>query len=259
MTEQLVSRSNPRIKLAASLDRSSQCRKKGRFLVEGPRFIEDMLSAALPLDFAILSEKATGLCEETAYKALEKGIDVLRVPPGVFADVSSTEHSQGIAAVSPVPRFTPSVVFSGGTVLALDGVGDPGNAGTAIRSAAAFGCSGVLFLEGSVYPWNPKVTRASAGLNSRVPIIEEKSLAVLKASFPGYTFLEASGDGGDIAALEAPPSVCIVIGSEADGVRMETRLLTDGAVSIPMVPGVDSLNAGVSASILLYSLFTKRR
>ena len=258
MTEQVTSRGNSRIKLACSLKKTSMCRKTGKFLLEGPRFIKDLVQRDSPADFIVISDTATSFCVSTAEEAENKGITVLEVPADLFGDISATEHSQGIVAVCPIPSFSPERVFTGGTVLALDGVGDPGNAGTAIRSAKAFGCSGILFLQGSAFPWNPKVTRASAGLNSSIPIIEAESLAAVRGSFEHYLFLEASADGKDISLIQGSSPVCIVIGSEASGVREETRRNTHGSVSIPMAPEVESLNAGVSASILLYSLFRRK-
>lgn len=258
MKERVASRQNSRIKLAVSLKRTPNCRKTGKFLLEGPRFIGDLISSGERAEFLVMSEEATALCERTADEASAKGLPVLLVSQELFKEVSATEHSQGIAAVCRIPVSSTGTVFSGGTVLALDGVGDPGNAGTAVRSAAAFDCSGVLFLKGSAFPWSPKVTRASAGLNTRVPVMEADSLSDIRTAHPGYRFLEASAEGNDISSLVHDSPVCIVIGSEAQGVRKETRRWLDGSVSIPMSPGVESLNAGVSASILLYSLFRKR-
>lgn len=258
MTEQVKSRGNTRIKLAVSLHKASGCRKSGRYLLEGPRFIKDLIRRHGAIDYTVISEGATDFCINTAEEARKAGIAVLKVSADLFRDVSATEHSQGIAAVCPIPSFTRENVFSGGTVLALDGVGDPGNAGTAVRSAAAFGCSGVVFLKGSSFPWSPKVTRSSAGLNSSIPIIEAESLAALKETFTGYAFLEASMEGRDVSLIDETSPVCIVTGSEAMGISGDTRRYIDGSVSIPMSPGVESLNAGVSASIILYSLFKKK-
>ena len=137
-------------------------------------------------------------------------------------------------------------------------MGDPGNAGTAVRSAAAFNCGGVVFLKGSAFPWSPKVSRSSAGLNSVTPVIEADSLKELASSFPNYLFLEAAADGDDISTLEIDSPAALVIGAEATGVTEGTKRFTGGKVSIPMIPGVESLNAGVSASILLYCLFRRK-
>ncbi len=258
MTEKVTSRGNSRIKLAVSLKKTSHCRKTGKFLLEGPRFINDLMERGYPADFIVVSRMATGFCLSTAAEGAKRGITVLEVPEDLFKDISATEHSQGIAAVCSIPSSSPEQVFNGGTVLALDGVGDPGNAGTAVRSGKAFGCSGILFLQESAFPWNPKVTRASAGLNTSIPIMEAESLAGVKGSFREYRFLEASAQGQDIALVERTSPVCIVIGSEACGIKKETRRYMDGSVSIPMTPEVESLNAGVSASILLYSLFRRK-
>lgn len=258
MIETLSSRSNPRIKLAASLNSSSQCRKKKSYLLEGPRFIRDYISREDHSCFVILSENATQECVETARIASSEDFTVLRVPEAIFSDISRTEHSQGLAAVAPIPVYEAEGVFNGGTVLALDGVADPGNAGTAVRSAAAFGCSGVVFLPGSAFPWNPKVTRASAGLNSAVPIIEAGSLALLKKSFSDYLFAGTDSGGSRTPESLEGNSLCIVTGSEARGLSGETREALDCSVGIPMAPGVESINAGVSASIILYQLFRNR-
>lgn len=257
MIQSVSSRTNPRIKLAASLNKSSQCRKRNTYLLEGPRFINDLLKRNDLLEFIVLSEQATAVCREAAVKAAKAGIQVLEVPVEIFSDVSSTEHSQGIAAVCTIPEFTAEDVFNGRTVLALDGVSDPGNAGTAVRSAAAFGCSGVVFLPGSAFPWNPKVTRSSAGLVSSIPIIEMGSLIEAKTVFSEYLFLGASAAGEDISLEKNERPVCILIGSEAHGLSSDSLAVADRLVSIPMEARVESLNAGVSASLVLYSLFRR--
>lgn len=257
MIREVTSRTNPFLKLAASLLTTSGCRKAGKYIMEGPRFIEDLAGTA-DMDFAVLSEAATGNARKAAKLLSQNGNTVLRVPEKLFADISSTGHSQGLAAVRSIPHHPPEKVFDGRTVLILDGVGDPGNAGTAVRSAAAFNCGGVVFLRGSAFPWSPKVSRSSAGLNSVTPVIEADSLKELASSFPNYLFLEAAADGDDISTLEIDSPAALVIGAEATGVTEGTKRFTGGKVSIPMIPGVESLNAGVSASILLYCLFRRK-
>jgi len=254
----VTSRANDKVKLAVSLKSSSQCRKNRLFLVEGPRFIRDIVKGNLPLEFIFVSEKATYESVGAAELAEADGIVILRLPEHIFRDISSTEHSQGIAAVAPLPSHRLSDVFNGGTVLALDGVSDPGNAGTAIRSAAAFNCSGVVFLSGSVFPWNSKVTRSSAGLNSLLPVVEEESLAGIKHQFSDYLFLGASPDGESISTAITTNPLCIIVGSEAHGLSETSLSRMTGSVGIPMAEGVESLNAGVSASIILYELFRRK-
>lgn len=226
--------------------------------MEGPKFINDYLTREQQIDFAVLSEGATAESRAVAKAADEAGYTVIEIPAAVFSEIADTGNSQGITAVCPLPEHSISSVFSGGTVLVLDGVSDPGNAGTAIRSAAAFDCSGVVFLKGSAFPWSPKVTRAAAGLNSFIPIIEMDDLSGIREKFPDYLFFGASAIGRNMSELFSSSlyPVCIVIGSESHGLSETTASLMDSAVSIPMKTGVESLNAGVSASILLSTLFT---
>lgn len=259
MIQPISSRANARIKLAAALAKSSACRKRKRFLMEGPRFVNDHLDRDGSIDFVVVNQNATKEASLVGRILDSTGHLVLEVPEEIYSDISNTGNSQGIAAICPIPEHSLADVFSGGTVLVLDNVNDPGNAGTAIRSAAAFACSGVVFLKGSAFPWSPKVTRSAAGLNSSIPICEAVSLAVVKDQFPEYQIFGA--DSGAITvesilnSLSTP--VCIVIGSEAHGLSETTQSIMTGSVSIPMAAGVESLNAGVSASIILSDLFRK--
>jgi TrmH family RNA methyltransferase len=251
------SRANIRIKLAASLGKTSTSRKRGRFLMEGPRFVTDHISRGGSVDFVVVSENPSIHAQTAAELADSRGIPVLQVSDIIYKCISTTETPQGIEAVCPIPEYTDRDLFTGKTVLVLDGVSDPGNAGTAIRSAAAFGCSGVVFLKGSVYPWSPKVTRAAAGINSAIPIIETQNLTLLKGKYPRYSFLGASSTGspaGKVINTAAKP-VCVVVGSEAHGLSASTRRELTDLVSIPMAEAVESLNVGVSGSILLYLLW----
>lgn len=259
MIHSITSRANPKIKLAASLAKSSACRKKNCFLMEGPRFMNDHLERDESIDFVVVNENASEEASLVATIFDNSGHLVLEVPEEIFSDISNTGNSQGITAICPIPEHSLTDVFSGGTVLVLDNVNDPGNAGTAIRSAAAFGCSGIVFLKGSAFPWNPKVTRAATGLNSSIPICEAVSLLAIKNQFPEYQILGAESSGIPVDTLldSLSKPVCIVIGSEAHGLSETTKSLITGSVCIPMTTGVESLNAGVSASIILSELFRK--
>jgi RNA methyltransferase, TrmH family len=247
---------NQRLKIAAALSSPSRCRRHGLFQVEGPRFISDLIDRNCPVEFLVLSSEATRAAGDCALMASDKGLTVLKTPSALFRRVSDTVHSQGILAVCPTPSHTIHSVFSGGNVLVLDGVSDPGNAGTAIRSAAAFGCSGTVFLKGSVFPWSPKVTRASAGLNTAHPIAEASTTGEITsvAIKRSYTLAGARSGGVDIREARLSPPVCLFIGAEAAGLSDETRNSVQQTVSIAMAPGVESLNAGVSASIMLHWL-----
>ncbi len=252
MTPAVTSTANRRVKLAASLHRPSGCLEHGAFLVEGPRFL-DCAGRIRPM-FVLISTDATDEAVSAAGKARAAGFEVIELAPRVFARVSSTSTPQGIAAVFPLPSWSGDDVFKGSTVVALDGVSDPGNAGTIIRSALAFGCSGAVFLPGSAFPYSPKTTRAAAGTNMTLPVITEDSLEDLVQRFPGYLFAGADSGGTPLERFAPGRPVCMVVGSEAHGLSPRVRSCLSGLVAIPMAGGVDSLNAGVCASIILHHL-----
>ncbi len=221
--------------------------------MEGSRFVADYLCNSEP-KWIILSEEATSASRAVADNASEAGIVILEIPPKLFSEISDTAHSQGIIAVCALPEIKENELKPEGTFLLLDGISDPGNTGTIIRSAAAFGCSCVIMGEGCCCPFTPKVTRASTGTNMKVPVLFDIDLPsfMLKNS-DKCTFFGAEVSGGSIEQIRSSTgSIGIVIGSEAHGISEEVHERLDGTVSIHMKEGVESLNAAISASILLY-------
>jgi len=250
LTTTVTSSGNRRVKLAASLHRPRGCVEHGAFLVEGPRFLD---GAGRPL-FVMVSAEASSEALVAAEKARGMGLEVIELSPQVFARIADTKTPQGILAVHPIPVWGEADVFRGGTVVALDGVSDPGNAGTIIRSAAAFQSDGAVFLPGSAYPFSPKTTRSAAGANTALPIITADSLGKLKETHPEYSFVGAETGGTPLGKFRPSGPVCVVVGSEAHGLSQAARVCLSARVAIPMAGGVDSLNAGVCASIILHHL-----
>jgi TrmH family RNA methyltransferase len=182
--------------------------------------------------------------------------DVIVVPDVLMATISATETPQGVIGVFPMPEREPLRPAPQLTVVA-DGVQDPGNLGTMIRSAAASGASQVLCTRGTVDPYNPKVVRAAAGAHFLVPIRFAEDLA---AAVEGSTVYVAEiGPGTPIDQVDWTVPSSVIIGSEAHGPGAEARSLASLPISIPMVNSVESLNAGVAASIILYEAFRQRR
>jgi TrmH family RNA methyltransferase len=148
-----------------------------------------------------------------------------------------------------------------GPLLAIAGVQDPGNLGTILRSAEAFGAGGVLLGEGTVNPFNPKVVRASAGSIFRLPVARVKLLEALEAMKKQSLRLVATashkGTPLDQAKLSGP--LAIFIGSEGAGLSRDLIKEMDEVVAIPQAPQVESLNAGVAASIVLYEVMRQRK
>lgn len=252
--------SNRHLKLIRKLQTSSGVRKNRAFILEGPRYIRDYLvnSGDKPLFLVIASEKL-----QYFYDILEQSekreIEINEVSAELFQrSIATTRHSQGIVAVCPLPEKNLNDISGGNLVLILDGVSDPGNTGTAIRSASAFGCSGVICSKGTCYPFLPDVTRASAGTNAQIPVLASVKLsaAVINLKKRGFTILGADMSGRDISALSVTGPVAVIIGSETSGLTEEMRSAVDDYISIPINTDVESLNAGVSASIILYALST---
>lgn len=171
--------------------------------------------------------------------------------------MADTMHSQGFIAVYPIPSITEmDIVFKGG-VLVLDRISDPGNMGTMIRSASAFGSSALIAGSGSCCPFAPKVTRAAAGTNTSFPILFDVDLAsFIRRHSSECCFIGADTSGGTPERLrERDRCIGLVIGSESQGISETVSHLLEDSVGIPMVNDVESLNAGVSASILLWEMF----
>ena len=171
-----------------------------------------------------------------------------------LADVGT---HQGVFGVFRTPVHTLDEVRTGGRYLALERVQDPGNVGTLLRSAAAFGFDGVLLSDGCASVWAPKTLRASMGAAVRIPVIEAgkmpEAIAALRAK--GITCLAAAlYKSQPLSAAEPryPGGVCVVIGSEGQGLTEETIRACNGTVRIPMTDRVESLNAGIAGSILLW-------
>ena len=259
MNIKIVSSTNARLKTARNLFSRAGIIKQGFFLIEGPRFISDCLERGNP-EWVFLSETAGSPSRLVAERASKNNVDILELPAKLFAGISDTENSQGIVAVFPVPPADIDVTPRSGIFLLLDRIADPGNMGTIIRSAAAFGCTAVLTGKGSCFPFIPKVTRSAAGTNSFVPLISDVDLAAfMRDNSETMDFLGADPSGTDIQNIR-PEAGChgLVIGSEAHGISEEVNNHLSLKVAIPMAPGVESLNAGVSASILLYALSTAK-
>jgi TrmH family RNA methyltransferase len=238
-------------------------RKQGLFLMEGPRFICDYLSSGKGNpEFAVMSRECTSEALSAAERLTEEGVEILCVPGKLLSEITDTAHGQGLAAVCPLPACAMEDIVAGGPVLVLDRISDPGNVGTAIRSAAAFGTAGVVCGKGTCFPFIPAVTRAAAGLNSAVPVLRgvETARVLRGLADAGYTVLAADSQGTPVgdADLPDPGRTVLVVGSEAHGLSAEAVEIADLTLSIPMNRGVESLNAGVSAAILLYVISTGR-
>ena len=256
---------------AISQDKSGAAGRDRRSLagIEGPNLLEEALRAGLRLDCVFIAQGAEHLLEGLR---LPESADVLLVPRELLNSVLATETPQPVAALGEPPEWSweqllglrekaaSLLALATPLVIVLAGLQDPGNLGTILRSAEAFGATGVLSLPGTVSAWNPKAVRASAGSLFRLPLISasaEDCLARLRAA--GVKILSTAVDGAEAAdRIDLAGPVALIIGNEGNGVPEEVASQADQAVTIPCPGPVESLNAAVAASVLLYEASRQR-
>lgn len=238
-----------------------QREREGLVLVEGLRAVREALDAGARVRFAVLHR---GLLERPEGHALEErmrgeGIDVDVVEQDAFDAVSATGSPQGALLVCEQEEAELEEVTSAdGPILVLDALQDPGNVGTLVRSAIAFGFAGVIALDGTADPWGAKVVRSSAGAVLRARIARASVEDAVEAlGTAGRSVWVASADGPTFGVSEASRTA-LVVGNEGAGVRDELRAAADAVVSIRMSGAIESLNAGIAGSILMYELTRDR-
>jgi TrmH family RNA methyltransferase len=260
----IESRQNGRVKeLRAALARTGRT-PDGLVAIEGEHLVQEALRSRLRFATVFLREGYS-----PAYELPD--VEHLLLPADVFASAVSTEQPQGIAALVHAPTFSADALFPAATppllpplvpplILVLAGLQDPGNVGTLIRSAEAFGASGVLLLPGTASPWNPKALRASAGSAFRVPMLtiaEADALTLLRDR--GVPALAAVVHGGvPVAEARLAEPAALLIGNEGAGLSPALLAAAHRRVTIPTPGPVDSLNAAIAGSLLLYAAATQR-
>lgn len=228
----------------------------GECAIEGFRVIEEAVRSGLRMRAIFFSESA----EPRAHKLLPQiasQAEALLLPDKLFSSAVPSQTPQGVAALVYVKSFTVDEVVessSSGPVLVVAGVQDPGNLGTIIRSAEAFGAKGILLGEGTVSAYNSKVVRASAGSVFRVPVAKtgmESAIELLRSN--SFRLLATSSHKGTaLPEADLSGATAVFIGNEGAGIDKKLLAQMDELIMIPHSSKVESLNAGVAASIVLY-------
>ena len=256
------SKQNARLKeLRSALARPGR-NEAGLVGIEGPNLLAEALRSGLRIACVFAAEGAERLLAEIE---LPDEVEVLRMPKGLLDSALKTETPQPVAALVEPPAWTWAQLVGSGRrapalLVVLSGLQDPGNLGAIVRSAEAFGANGVLCLSGTVSAWNPKAVRASAGSVFRLPILaasEAEAVEQLRnAGVRLYATAAHGAEPADLADLAAP--VALLIGNEGNGVSPELATQADGAITIPCPGPVESLNAAVATSVLLYEASRQR-
>jgi TrmH family RNA methyltransferase len=246
-----VSARNPLLKDVRKAIARGTVTEDGLAVAESFHLLEEALRSdcAIPAVFAAESVRAA---VESHVRGLKK-IRIHVVPDDIFRSISATESSQGVIALVRPPQWSVDQLFRGLSLsVVLDGLQDPGNAGAVLRAAEAFGATGVVFLKGTVSPYNPKCLRASAGSIFRVPVASLEPQLFLAAAEQRKIALFALMPKGttDVGEVELAGKCAIIVGSEGRGVSERLREKAT-AIRIPTV-GVESLNAALAAGIALF-------
>lgn len=247
------------LSLARDLKRRKGRERRSLFVAEGVRAVEELLRSSLVVRGVLLTpqllESARGSALETLLAA--RGATVEQVDEDELASAAHTESPQGVLAIVETPEHQlASIPLTGATrIVILDGIQDPGNAGTILRTAAALGAQGVVALPGTVDLWNPKVVRGSMGVHFRLPLVQA-TLAELFGLLESakVSLWGTAADGENIGGTDAPERLAIALGNEGAGLSAELRDRCDLLISIPIDPAVESLNVAVAAGVILHEL-----
>ena len=245
--------------------------------VEGPRLVEEALRSGLQVEAVLVSAAGERHFADMEDR-LDAGVRLLRASDRLFAGVADTETPQGIAALVRAHRATFDEILGGAQasaalVVVLVGVQDPGNVGTILRAAEAFGATGAATCAagsiGSANPLAPKALRSSAGAALRLPVVQGVGAAVLLAQlriagvklYAASVLASQAGGARPVlnpwqADLHGPAA--LLIGNEGAGLPGEVERSADALVRIPLAAGVDSLNAASAAAVLLYEAARQR-
>jgi TrmH family RNA methyltransferase len=240
---------------------------EGFCAMEGVRILEEAIRSRLKFHAVFFRESAQNLAERLLPQ-IGAQVETLLLPDKLFNASVPSEAPQGVAALVQVKQFTPEDILERlqlGPIVVVAGLQDPGNLGTILRSAEAFGSAGVVLGEGTVSPFNSKVIRASAGSIFRLPVVIAKAAGGLEKICTMMRAAEvrliatSSHKGAALDQAKMTGAVAIFVGSEGSGLPRELLAQVDELVTIPHAAQVESLNAGVAGSIVLYEAARQRR
>jgi RNA methyltransferase, TrmH family len=255
-------RHNQRLKELRLAFRSAELTPRGECAIEGVKLLEEALRSGRHLETVFFSEAARPLAEKLLSQ-LNSRTETLVLPNPLFKSVVPSETPQGVAALLKPPVFSYAQLLdrhNDGPFVVAAGLQDPGNLGTILRSAEAFGAAGIFLTEGTVSPYNSKVLRGSAGSIFRLPFLQISSselIPLLRAQ--GIRMVATSShQGTPLPQISWTLPLAIFIGNEGAGLSRDLTRQMDETLVIPQSSQVESLNAGVAASIVLYEAARNR-
>lgn len=258
----ITSRSNASVKELRRLFHDASANENGEVAVEGMHLVEEAIRSGLRITSVFFAESA----RDRAHKLLPQlpgQTEAILLPNDVFSSAVPTETPQGVAALVRVRQSSLAEALRAEPALLVlaAGLQDPGNLGTIARAGEAFGATALLLAENTVSAWNWKSIRASSGSLFRVAMVKGKAaamLADLKAR--GIVVLATSSHKGTpISETDLTRPVALVVGNEGAGVSKDVLIRADEVVTIPHSDKVESLNAAIAASVVLYEASRQRK
>jgi TrmH family RNA methyltransferase len=260
----VTSRANSRVKQLRAAFAGHARLSGGLVAIEGEHLLQEALRSGLPIKTIFLSERI----DPPAW--LPRGVEQLYLTDEAFSSAVDTQHPQGIAALLVPPTWTledalPAKPRTAPLLLIAASLQDPGNLGTLIRSAEAFGATAILTTPGTVSEWNQKALRASAGSVFRVPVVAVTPAEIAALKSRGLRLFAAvaqdpqTSSATTITAADLTQPCALMIGNEGSGLTSELLRVSDAHITIPTPGRVESLNAAIAGSLLLYEAARQRQ
>ena len=255
----ITSSQNTKVKLARSLmGRAKERREAGMFVVEGVRLVEEAVKGDWRLETVLYDGSLSERGKSQVESLKSKGVEVEEISTDLMKSLSETETPQGMLAILQFSQLPITNYLN--FILTPDQIRYPGNLGTLLRSAAATGVQAVLIPPETTDAFAPKVLRAGMGAHFRVPIREmgwEEISEVCRLS--SLQVLVADMDGKSCWESDLRQPLALIVGGEAEGASEQARKLANEQISIPMAGNVESLNAGVAGSVLMFEVVRQRK
>lgn len=261
---EITSSKNPLIKEIKSLYRRKERWKSKLFIIEGIKIIDEAILNKITLRNVIYTDKLLSTNDGMDFfQKIQNLNNIVYVPENIFSEISDTENPQGVIGIAEFKTNDIEDIFNinNPLLLYLDGVQDPGNMGTIIRTGDAFKITGIILGDGCVDPYNPKVIRATMGSIFRIPLYCIKDiLPYVSRLIDNNIKIHSTSLEGSIPVYDANfmEGSLIIIGNESKGVDMRLLDISEKLIKIPMPGEAESLNAGVAASIIMYEAMKQR-
>ena len=252
----IESKDNPLIRRLSRLAGERKFRRtQGEMVCEGEKMLREALTSGVPVREVVVGETRQ-FDPDLLARAEAQGARLTEIPESLLARLSNVETPQGLVFVCDQPVFTLERLSQARRLLVLDGLQDPGNLGTILRTADAFALDGIVLCEGCVDPVSPKVVRATMGAIFRIPIVmaklEETAQWLAQRDIPLYA-TALREDSVPLTAVSLHRAA-VIIGNEGRGVSERGLVLSEKQLIIPMAGRAESLNASIAASIVMYEM-----